>query len=567
MTLQKIGVAGRVYRTDDQKSNDVLKRDFRLGLLGHDSPIDSLSDTPPLSLVAPTVSGGKMHHLDHMTCRIRCMIASMAICHSVVPTCDEDSKETVYQASSPDEMALVQFAAEKLGVRLTGRSESEMALQLSVANARQVQINYDILLLCPFSSARRRMGIIVRERITGYIYYLLKGADQTVVPRLNLTPQWFLEEIESFSHSGLRTLVFARVRLTEDQYIDFSREYNRARVALVDRERLCEEVIESHLERSMELVGITGVEDELQQEVAQTMEILSQAGIKTWMLTGDKMETALCIATSAGFTKRHDQIIVITNDNNPTNQEIASLLMSPSESGLVGVWPNWTSEGTVLCVDGAIVERFIIDSALGALFIQQCCQSIRSVICCRCSPSQKAQVVKLFNNYNPTLRLAAIGDGGNDVPMINMAHCGIGLVGLEGRQASLASDFSIMEFRYLKRLLLWHGRLAHQRSAKLSGFVVHRGLVISAIQVIFSAIFYFTPLALFQGWLQVGYSTYYTMLPVFSLVLDVDLPESVAFLFPELYASQKKEGSLSDITFFKTLFKSIYQVINQLSIN
>lgn len=79
-----------------------------------------------------------------------------------------------------------------------------------------------------------------------------------------------------------------------------------------------------------------------------------------------------------------------------------------------------------------------------------------------------------------------------------MQDVGIGLEGKEGRQASLAADFSLSQFSHLRRLLLWHGRNSYQRSAKLSQFVVHRGLIIAVIQVIFSAVFYFIPLAIFQ---------------------------------------------------------------------
>jgi phospholipid-translocating ATPase len=80
-------------------------------------------------------------------------------------------------------------------------------------------------------------------------------------------------------------------------------------------------------------------------------------------------------------------------------------------------------------------------------------------------------------------RTCSIGDGGNDVGMIQEAHTGVGIVGKEGKQASLAADFSITEFRSLKLLLLWHGRQSYKRSAALSQFVIHRGMIVSIIQV------------------------------------------------------------------------------------
>jgi phospholipid-translocating ATPase len=153
---------------------------------------------------------------------------------------------------------------------------------------------------------------------------------------------------------------------------------------------------------------------------------------------------------------------------------------------------------------------------------------------------------------------------------------GVGIVGKEGKQASLAADFSVTQFSYLTKLLVWHGRNSYKRSAKLAQFVIHRGLIISVMQAVFSAIFYFAPIALYQGWLMVGYATVYTMAPVFSLVLDRDVSEDLALLYPELYKELTKvciqgaraslyvliywQGrSLSFKTFFTWCVISVYQ--------
>jgi len=143
--------------------------------------------------------------------------------------------------------------------------------------------------------------------------------------------------------------------------------------------------------------------------------------------------------------------------------------------------------------------------------------------------------------------------------MIQAADVGIGIVGKEGKQASLAADFSITQFSYISRLILWHGRNSYKRSARLSQFVIHRGLIISFIQAVFSAIFYFAAIAVYNGWLMVGYSTIYTMAPVFSLVLDEDVSDQIAFRFPELYHELQKGRVLSYKTFCIWVFKSIYQ--------
>lgn len=176
---------------------------------------------------------------------------------------------------------------------------------------------------------------------------------------------------------------------------------------------------------------------------------------------------------------------------------------------------------------------------------------LSAVVACRCSPTQKADVARLIRHHTKK-RVCCIGDGGNDVSMIQAADVGksiicavaptllrsglgVGIVGKEGKQASLAADFSVTQFSFLTKLLLWHGRNSYRRSAKLAQFVIHRGLIISVMQAVFSAIFYFAPIALYQGWLMAGYATVYTMAPVFSLVLDRDVSEDLALLYPELY--------------------------------
>jgi phospholipid-translocating ATPase len=181
-----------------------------------------------------------------------------------------------------------------------------------------------------------------------------------------------------------------------------------------------------------------------------------------------------------------------------------------------------------------------------------------TVVACRCSPTQKADVARLIREYTKK-RVCCIGDGGNDVSMIQAADVGVGIVGKEGKQASLAADFSIEQFCYLVKLLVWHGRNSYKRSAKLSQFVIHRGLIISICQTAYSIASSFEPNALYRDWLLVGYSTVYTMAPVFSLVLDRDVDESVANLYPELYAELKTGRSLSYKTFFIWVLVSVYQ--------
>lgn len=135
----------------------------------------------------------------------------------------------------------------------------------------------------------------------------------------------------------------------------------------------------------------------------------------------------------------------------------------------------------MLMIDGptlAMICGAEDDHLLKRFFTQA--QHIKTVCVCRCSPKQKKIVAQKIKEITGK-RIACVGDGGNDVAMIQEAHVGLGIEGKEGVQASLASDFSVRRFKDLMRLIIWHGRLSYKRTSALSQFVVHRGMIISFI--------------------------------------------------------------------------------------
>ena len=262
------------------------------------------------------------------------------------------------------------------------------------------------------------------------------------------------------------------------------------------------------------------------------------------MLTGDKVETATCIAISAGFKRRNQPIFSMRDMVDPYDamKKLDDFARKAATS--------------ILMIDGQTVDLILTDKKLEEKFFREATRA-PSICVCRCSPTQKALITQKIGFYTKK-RTAAIGDGGNDVGMILEANVGIGIVGKEGKQASLASDFSINEFKYLRRLMLWHGRLSYKRSAVLSQFVIHRGLIIAIIQAIFSIIYYFVAIAIYNGYLIMGYSTIYTMFPVFSLVTDEDCSESAVMKFPILYSTLQKGRVLSTKTFLIWAWKSLF---------
>lgn len=470
-----------------------------------------------------------------MSSRLRDVVLSLALCHNVTPVTNDDGTLT-YQASSPDEVAIVKWT-ESVGLTLVFRDRTRMELQTPTG----ARLTYDILDIFPFTSESKRMGIVVRDAHTGEVLFLQKGAD-VVMARIVQRNDWLEEETGNMAREGLRTLVVARKRLTSQQYATFKTAHHAASIRLDGRGEAMISVVAEHLEHDLELLGLTGVEDKLQDGVKGTLELLRNGGIKIWMLTGDKIETARCIAISTKLVARNQYIheVAKLKTSDQVRDEL-EFLQSKLDCCLV-----IDGESLQLCLNLYKNEFIEITTKLSA------------VVACRCSPTQKADVARLIRHHTKK-RVCCIGDGGNDVSMIQAADVGVGIVGKEGKQASLAADFSVTQFSHLTKLLMWHGRNSYRRSAKLAQFVIHRGLIISIMQAVFSAIFYFAPIALYQGWLMVGYATIYTMAPVFSLVLDRDVNEDLALIYPELYKELTKGRALSFKTFFQWLMISVYQ--------
>nr|XP_037283702.1 probable phospholipid-transporting ATPase IIB isoform X3 [Rhipicephalus microplus] len=544
-------------KTGTLTQNEMVLKKLHLGSVSYSS--ESFGEvksnlkaayTPGASTVTPSAASATqgVRVRRNMATRVQEAVRAVALCHNVTPVYengDSDSdeqamaelyqKQPTYQASSPDEVALVTWT-ESVGLELVYRDLSSMKLRTPHGNI----LHYTILQTFPFTSERKRMGIVVKDEGTGEIFFFMKGAD-TVMSGIVQYNDWLDEECGNMAREGLRTLVVAKKNLTEEQYQEFESRYNQAKVAIQDRSARTSAVIET-LERDLELLCLTGVEDKLQDKVRPTLELLRNAGIKVWMLTGDKLETATSIAKSSRLVSRSQDVHIFESVANRTEARCELMKFRRRND------------------DALIIRGDALEVCLKFYpreFIELACQC-PAVVCCRCSPTQKAEVVHLIKQYTEKTT-CAVGDGGNDVSMIQEADAGIGIVGREGNQASLAADFSVTQFHHIAQLLLVHGRYSYKRSAALSQFVIHRGLIISTMQAVFSSVFYFASVALYQGLLMVGYATVYTMFPVFSLVLDQDVQPKIALTYPELYKELAKGRSLSFKTFFMWVLISIYQ--------
>ncbi|KAF1844562.1 phospholipid-translocating P-type ATPase-like protein [Cucurbitaria berberidis CBS 394.84] len=552
-------------KTGTLTQNEMVMKKIHVGTVSYaNEAMDEVSSyvrqcfTPPAgeapSLVTP--SSTYMASLTSTTrtrreigSRVRDVVLALALCHNVTPTIEEENGNmvTTYQASSPDEIAIVQWT-EAVGLKLLSRDRESMTLRSCDSGNTVVKVR--ILNVFPFTSEGKRMGIVVKfysgpssspSDEEGEIWFYQKGAD-TVMTSIVAANDWLDEETANMAREGLRTLVVGRKKLSAQKYHEFSIKHAQASLVLNNRDTIVASVVKEYLEHDLELLGVTGVEDKLQKDVKPSLELLRNAGIKIWMLTGDKVETARCVAVSSKLVARGQYVHTIAKMK---RKELAH----SSLDFLRG------KTDACLLIDGESLALML--THYRQEFVSIAVQ-LPTVVACRCSPTQKADVARLIREYTKK-RICCIGDGGNDVSMIQAADVGVGIVGKEGRQASLAADFSIEQFCYLTKLLVWHGRNSYKRSAKLSQFVIHRGLIFSICQTVYSIGSSFEPNVLYKDFLVVGYATIYTMMPVFSLVLDRDVDESVANLYPELYAELKTGRSLSYKTFFIWVAVSVYQ--------
>lgn len=387
---------------------------------------------------------------------------ALAICHTVVTDhIDPDDHNIIeYKAESPDEAALV-AAARDFGFVFLSRSNAEIEIEVMGQKKR-----YQPLRFLEFNSSRKRMSVLVRQP-DGRILMICKGADSVIYQRLRPDHDEQLKtttskDMEDFANGGLRTLCIAYKYVTDEEFISWASVYDAACAAVEDREDEIEKACE-FIEHNLTILGATALEDKLQVGVPDAIAQLHKAGIKLWILTGDKVQTAIEIGFSCNLLTNDMEIMIISSDSEEgaRSQIEAGLDKMNKARAHPGSGPV---AGFAVVIDGETL-RYALDPGLKPLFLEFTTQC-SAVVCCRVSPSQKALTVKLVKDGKKAMTLA-IGDGANDVAMIQEAHIGVGIAGLEGAQASMSADYAIGQFRYLTKLLLVHGRWCYIRVAEM----------------------------------------------------------------------------------------------------
>ncbi|XP_008803426.2 LOW QUALITY PROTEIN: phospholipid-transporting ATPase 3 [Phoenix dactylifera] len=475
----------------------------------------------------------------------------LALCHTVLPEGDESPEKITYQAASPDEAALV-TAAKKFGFFFYRRTPTTVVIREShVEKMGKIQeVAYEILNVLEFNSTRKRQSVVCRYP-NGRLVLYCKGADTVIYERLgggnHDIKRLTREHLEEFGSAGLRTLCLAYRELSTDSYEKWNEKFIQAKSSLRDREKKLDEVAEL-IEKDLVLIGCTAIEDKLQEGVPSCIETLSRAGIKIWVLTGDKIETAINIAYACNLINNDMKQFTISSETDAIREaedrgdpvEIARVIRDSVKQALKRCLEEAQEylhaiSGTklALIIDGKCL-MYALDPNLRVNLLNLSL-NCSSVVCCRVSPLQKAQVTSLVKKGARKITLS-IGDGANDVSMIQAAHVGVGISGLEGMQAVMASDFAIAQFRFLTDLLLVHGRWSYLRLCKVITYFFYKNLTFTLTQFWFTFQTGFSGQRFYDDWFQSLYNVIFTALPVIIVGLfDKDVSASLSKKYPELY--------------------------------
>ncbi|KAK1369102.1 Phospholipid-transporting ATPase [Heracleum sosnowskyi] len=479
----------------------------------------------------------------------------LAVCHTAIPEENEEQGGYNYEAESPDEGAFL-VAAKEFGFQFCKRTQGSIFVrEADPSSDEPVEREFKILNILDFTSKRKRMSAIVRDE-KGDIFLFCKGADTIIFDRLSEKGRTFekstKKHLGDYGEAGLRTLVFAYKKLEEAEYKEWNNEFQSARNSQSSNKDEILEELSDKIERELILVGATAVEDKLQQGVAQCIDRLAQAGLKIWVLTGDKMETAINIGFSCSLLREEMQQICISIKDmaeNESEQNIKSDILKQIMNGSQMIKQEEDPHAAyALIIDGKALT-FALDDDLKHQFLHLAV-SCASVICCRVSPKQKALVVRLVKEGTGKITLA-IGDGANDVGMIQEADIGIGISGVEGMQAVMSSDFAIAQFKYLERLLVVHGHWFYKRIAQMICYFFYKNIAFGLTLFYYEICTAFSGNAVYDSWYMILYNVAATSLPVITLgVLEQDVSSQVCLEFPALY----QQGS-------KNLFFGWYRII------
>ncbi|EGR28039.1 phospholipid-translocating p-type flippase family protein, putative [Ichthyophthirius multifiliis] len=473
------------------------------------------------------------NHKDHKY--IKKTIEFLALTHTVITEqkTENGQLQYTYNASSPDELALVNFArycgAEYRGLDL----ENNMLYNYKGIDKQVLQLH-----VFEFDSDRKRQSIVIKELDTGKIKLFCKGADSVLFKLMDeknsIEVDKTKQNLDDYGNIGLRTLLLCEREISQQEYDVWLKKYHKACTTLTNRE-LEMSMVQAELEQNLILVGATAIEDKLQDQVGETIFALKESGIKVWVLTGDKVETAINIGFSCKLITQDlcQYIVKLNKEVKKGEEQEAEKEMKKRLSDILkeiqqkNNQKNEISQNNVFIIAGdALTYCFSLE--VRELLIQ-ITNNCTSVLCCRVTPTQKQQIVTMVRNSKAGVCTLAIGDGANDVNMINAAHVGIGIKGLEGqqvfflfnffilkvkKQAARASDYSIGEFKILRNLLFYYGREAYRRNTRLICFNFFKNIVLVVPQFWYSFNNSFSGQILYDNFVYQLFNVLFASLPI-----------------------------------------------------
>jgi len=472
----------------------------------------------------------------------------ICLCHSVFP--EKTDRGIIYQGSSPDDVALVQ-GAKQMGFEFISKEYNNLIIKNHLSNEKLV---WEQLYELPFDSDRKRMSVIVRNKLSKKLYLLTKGADNIMLSenRIVLIDQSFDEVnrvINVFSKEGLRTLVMGMKILDPDEFEDWENRFCDARNVGRDLNPFYEEI-----EKQIDFIGCSAVEDKLQDGVPETIHTLISCNIKFFVLTGDKQDTAIEIAKSCRLIDENTQVIILSIDLDRIKERLLEIIYELKlqyiyaeingfevdaknvidiRSISENMMENFENALSIV-IDGYTLDLILSNKDFSKMFLIISIAA-KSVICCRVSPKQKGKVVKLIKENGPWITLS-IGDGANDVPMIMEAHLGIGIQGKEGTHAVRSSDYSIGQFRFLEKLLLFHGRNGYIKISRFICYYFYKNIFLVFTEMFFSIYSGFSGQIYYADYLSTMYNAFFTSWPcLFNFSFEKDHDVRTCKKFPILY--------------------------------
>ena len=543
MEFFKCSIAGVSYGegvTEIERS--IAKRQGRPILTKPTKPIE-----PGFNFKDARLEGDKWRSLPDAE-HIRDFFRILGVCHTVIPE-GEATRETIcYQAESPDESAFV-VAAKRFGFFFKSRTTSGMELEEPSfpSSGEMSTVHYELLNVLEFNSTRKRMSVIVRTPEDKIMLYC-KGADSVIYDRLSHGNQKYTDvtqqHMDEYAKCGLRTLCLSVREISQSEYDAWNVTYTEAAQSLEKRDEKLQAAAEI-IEKDLFLVGATAIEDKLQDGVPGTIEQMMRGGIAVWVLTGDKQDTAINIAQACALIRddmdvhivnieelvkqEHDREITRAQFNEQGKAQVAALIEEGIEKEAATAKKGME---TCLVIDGRSLS-FALEQDLAPRFLQLG-SGCTSVVCCRVSPLQKALVTKLVKDSGKIT--LAIGDGANDVGMIQSAHIGVGISGQEGMQAVMASDFAFAQFRFLERLLLVHGRYNYKRISKMVTYFFYKNLAFGLTLFMYNLHAAASGQVVYNDWLMSAFNIFFVAFPVIALgILDQDVNQRSCLQFPQLY--------------------------------